>query len=74
MAASESAGAVDAAAAGFVALAPELLDSLGRVLVEHTDPHPGERVLDACCGESWPGGVSVLARQVAAEAMAREWR
>jgi trans-aconitate methyltransferase len=50
MAVSESGRTFGAAAADFVALAPRLWEPLGRILVDHTDPHPGERVLDACCG------------------------
>jgi trans-aconitate methyltransferase len=50
MAVSEPARTFDAAAVDFVALAPRLWEPLGRILVEHADPRPGERVLDACCG------------------------
>lgn len=46
----------DGAADDFVRLAPRLWDPLGRILVGHTAPRPGERVLDACCG----AGASVL--------------
>jgi SAM-dependent methyltransferase len=50
MNADELAQAFEAAAADFVTLAPRLWDPLGRILVEHAAPIPGERVLDACCG------------------------
>lgn len=40
----------DKAAEGFQALAAPLWDPLGGMLVERTQPRPGERVLDACCG------------------------
>ena len=48
--AAAQAPAFDAAAADFMALAPRLWEPLGRELVERSAPHPGERVLDACCG------------------------
>jgi SAM-dependent methyltransferase len=60
-----SVSAFDAAAEDFVRLAPRLWDPLGRILVGHTAPRPGERVLDACCG----AGASALpaARAVGAD-------
>lgn len=50
MALADPAKTFDAAAEDFAALAPRLWDPLGRRLVEHAAPRPGERVLDACCG------------------------
>lgn len=47
---STRAAVFDEAAEGFVALAAPLWDPLGNMLVECTQPRPGERVLDACCG------------------------
>jgi trans-aconitate methyltransferase len=62
---SELAAAFDAAHADFVALSPLLWNPLGQILVQHSAPRPGERVLDACCG----AGASALpaARAVGAD-------
>jgi trans-aconitate methyltransferase len=62
---SELVAAFDAAHADFIALSPLLWDPLGQILVQHSAPRPGERVLDACCG----AGASALpaARAVGAD-------
>jgi ubiquinone/menaquinone biosynthesis C-methylase UbiE len=46
----EIAAVFDAARADYATLAPRLWNPLGKVLVAHSRPRTGERVLDACCG------------------------
>ncbi|SNS93847.1 Methyltransferase domain-containing protein [Geodermatophilus pulveris] len=45
------AGASDDAAADFARLGPLLWDPVGRATVAAVDLRPGQRVLDACCGD-----------------------
>lgn len=44
-------GAFDAAAADFSLLSPHLWDRVGGATMEVSRPQPGERLLDACCGD-----------------------
>lgn len=56
------ASAFDRAAADFSRLAPLLRDPVGAATVTVSRPAPGERVLDACCGD---GAAAVLAAEAA---------